>query len=318
MRSLPFVAGALVALGSIVFAPPAHAQCSGPHPRISPPDGALLPHDPHVYLFVDAETWASRDDWLRIEQHGKGVPFHATVLDARAGELTIRLDLRTDVADDLAITYGPYDGWTNPQVDYVIAHGPADDQARMVAAEHVVDHWSCSFTDAIALDLIGNAVAYRLEWARSAAELAKRPTGRAWLWPHPADPMLNGVDGYQAPDQILIGHESCRGMTIPDRALVEPRATRLVALFADGREATIDTGVLQIGGDAVRLPEGLEVPSVAPAPVVAPPAPVEVELTLPWSALIAAAASGACGALGIALALRARRRRGPIGTLGSS
>ncbi|MCE9572041.1 MAG: hypothetical protein K8W52_02675 [Deltaproteobacteria bacterium] len=306
---------AVAALLSTALAASARAECGSLHPRISPPTGVHLPVNPHVYLFIDAETWATRDQWLRIEQDRKGVPFDATVLDRRDDRLTIRLDIHTDVARDLTIQYGPYDGWSDPAVDYVIEHHAADDQVRLVASSHIDHHWSCSFTDAIALDLIGNAVAYRLEWARSAAELAAHPMGRAWLWPDPADPDLGDLDGYVAPDQILIGHESCRGMTIPDGALVEPRATRLVALFADGHEATIDTGVLQIGNGTVRLPEGTEAPTVAPPPP--PQAPVELELTLPWSALVAAAASGACAALGIVLALRSRRRRGPIGSLGA-
>lgn len=317
MRHLFAALTALAALGATVTS--AAAECGEPRPRISPPDAARVPIDPHVYLFIEADTWATRDDWMRIEQDGRGLPFHTTELGRNGTELVLRLDISTDVASPLTIWYGPSDGWDNAVVTYIVEHEPAPDQARLVAAARVVDRWSCSFTDALGLEIIGNAVAYRLEWARSAEALAARPMGKAWLWPHPADAELRAAAGpYATTDQLLIGHESCRGRTIPAGALDEPRATRLVALFADGHEAVIDTGMLQIGHGTARLPElGGQ---AAVSPVVAPatsPAPVEIELTLPWSALVATAASGACAALGVVLALRSRRRRaGSIGTLG--
>jgi hypothetical protein len=304
---------AAAALAALATARTAAADCGGGHTHISPPDGAHVPVDPHIYLFVPHGVWAQRDEWLRIEQGGKGVPFRATVLADVPAWQVVRLDITTDVARPLTISYAPADYWDRGEATYTVDHAPAADRATLIAAEHVVDRWTCSYTDAIALDVTGTAVAYRLEWARTADELARAPRGRAWLWPE-SDPVLrDAVDGeaLASPDRLMIGHLSCRGFTIPEGALAEPRATRLVALFADGHEATIDTGGLQLADGTVRLPEHGLLTTARPAP----PPPILIAVSEPGPAL-AAAAAGAFGALAIMLALSSRRRRSALGTLG--
>ncbi|MCE9572040.1 MAG: hypothetical protein K8W52_02670 [Deltaproteobacteria bacterium] len=306
MRALLVALAAIAAVGGGAWR--AAAAC-GSLPRGSPAPGARVPPHPRVYLFIDAEQWSTRDSWLSIGQRDWDVPYRATVLGQVGDTLAIRVDIETREPGPLEIRYAGTERHGAHGREYVITYDvdPAvrDDTAALVGQTRIVDLWRAAPTDAIALELTGNAVAYRLEWA----SVGTSPPGRAWLWPDPADPDLgDAAVPAMATAEVRIGRDGCRGWTIPEGTFAAPRPTRLVALFADGREVAIDTGRLHLDPDAtVAAPD---MPAAAARPVI-------IEVAPPWSALIAAAVSGACAALGAVLALRSRRRRGPIGTLGT-
>jgi hypothetical protein len=307
---------AAVAVVGIVGAPALAAAMCGPSPvpRISPPDGAHLPVNPHVYLFLAEDAWPPMDQVLRITQGDRPVPFRAVALGATPAGIAVRIDITTSVIAPLTIVYG-YSDRGEEVAGYPIDPAPAHDTALVIAAEPAE-------RGALALDLASTAVAYRLEWARTARELATSPTGHAWLWPQPADPDLRAAaGGYAAPDRVLIGPDHCRGSSVPGGAFDEPHATRLVAVFADGREASIDTGVMQLGRFATIVP-AIPWHTVAPAPTVPPagatPAPpILIAIAPAWRSLIAAGIVGACACLAIVLALAWRQRRQKHGALGT-
>jgi hypothetical protein len=123
--------------------------------------------------------------------------------------------------------------------------------------------WACSHTDTIDVELIGNAIAYRLDWSDGWSDIL------------PADP--GGLSQKDALDtrprqRIRIGFASCLGDTVDPKGLATLRELRLTALFVDGSELRFAPAHARLDGHRVRLPRELQPEAVtATVTPLAPP-----------------------------------------------
>ncbi len=291
----------------------AAAECGARHSMITPPPEQVLPIDPIVFVFepgwgAHAQLEARQGgrlvalDEVQVGEsqawHVYRVAFHGT----REGELVVHYASDYASEDD------------GGRATYRLAHAAPPDHAELLAAQTIDYSWPCSYSRGVSLATRGNAIAYRVEW--------REPSGRgdiatAYL---PALDLWTGDEiRFEGGRNVFVGHLSCNGHDVPDGAFAEPTPVELVALFADGREAAIPIGMVQIDGEGHRLraPEDFASPAILappPPPAAAPPPPRADAPPSRWPAIALVTAATAIFAASI-LRPRRRRRRAAIGQL---
>jgi hypothetical protein len=128
------------------------------------------------------------------------------------------------------------------------------------------DAWSCSHTDSINIEVLGNAIAYRLDWSDGASDVLP-----ALVSDRPPRP-LPGHDDWML-QWIEVGYASCLGDTVDPKPLATARDLQLTALFVDGSERRFPPSRARLDGRHARLPNELIEPDMTttPGPLEAPP-----------------------------------------------
>ena len=279
------------------------AQCAMPGTLVSPANGAILPPSPTIYAFL-----GRAEDKLVVTRNGMPVPFMTRGLAHVQAWDVVSVTIDVPSPGPIEVTYAD----ERPPMRYTIAAAAPVDHATLVASETVDDEWSCSFTRGVQLDVVGDAVAYRLDVAADVTALRHGRYRSAFLYPRPSELRTAG-----APAALVIGHLSCRGLDLPDDLAIDDGGyARLVAIFADGREHAEELGYLRISDRTIEPPDWYEgmlsldpdaLPRARPAPS---------EPSYPWFALGTSALAGAASMLVlIALFARRRRARGVVGRL---
>ena len=276
----------------------AAAQCAVPRTLISPADGAILPPNPTLYAFL-----GRTEDKIVVTRNGKPVPFMTRGIAHVQAWDVVSVSIALATPGPIEVAYED----DRPPMHYTIAAIAPADHATLVASEAIDDEWTCSFTRGVQLDVVGDAVAYRLEIAPDVTALRGGRYQSAYLYPRPSE--LRRAD---APATLLIGHLSCRGWDLPDGLAIDDGGyARLVAIYADGREHAEELGYLRIADRAIDPPDWYDgMLSLDPnATPVARPAPIEP--SFPWLAMLGSAIAGAL----LVLARPRRRARGVVGRL---
>jgi hypothetical protein len=303
-------AGALLA-----DAAPAAADCAAPGITTSPADGAAVPPDPTIHVFMPLYA-PGRAPAPAIQVSADGVPIAARVEEVSRGESLVALRVAVDTDGQKRLTLSS-DAW---HAEYAIDpawRAPGRRPVEIARIDHRVDEWSCSFTRAWFLEIATPADAFRVEWARSPSAWQRGQVSAA-VFPH------NDMDFWHqrspaprrppAPGSIGLGHLSCFGYTIPAAAVDGPLYVKVTALFADGSESGAWSQPRRIDRPETTASAAIET-AVPPAPVLAAPAtagPVDTSTQALLTGLaITGAAILATGILVVALLLsrRSRHRR---------
>src|SRR5918994_2821698 len=93
----------------LVAAAPAGADCAAPRIAASPADGAAVPPDPIIHVFVPRHT-ADRDPPPRIEVTADGVAIAAHAEEVSRSESFVALRVAVDTDGQKRLTL-PTDGW---------------------------------------------------------------------------------------------------------------------------------------------------------------------------------------------------------------
>ena len=301
-------AGALLAAAA-----PAAADCAAPRIAASPADGAAVPPDPTIHVFIPRHT-ADRDPARHIQVTADGVAIGARVEEVSRGESFVALRVAVDTAGQKRLTLSA-DGW---QARYQIDPGwraPGRRPVDIAGVDHRVDEWTCSFTSAWFLEIDTPADAFRVEWASSPsawqhgkASVAVFPRNDMDFW-HASAPAPRRAAG---PGSVGLGHLSCFGYTIPAAALDGPLYVTVTGLFADGSESQAWSQPRRIDrreSPATAVPET----ALPAAPALSVPGPTMLADTTTEALFTGLAITGvamlATGLLVVALLLSRRGRR---------
>lgn len=235
--SLCLAAGGLLAL----LAPAgAHAKCAAPRTVFAPAAGAAIPADPTIHVFLTNAAGAGADLTARVTVLADGAPIAAAIEIASrdSGGDLVALRVRPSAAGHAHVTV-QVDGGDGGEATYSIDRrwrAPRRPAVALGGVTREIDAWTCSHTDAYALELDSQAAAYRIEWATApeswdtgAQAIQILPRSRDAFWDR-AVPARSGAS------VIGLGFLSCLGETIPETALAGPLYVRITGLFADGSE----------------------------------------------------------------------------------
>jgi hypothetical protein len=227
------VAAAAVTLAAAT-ASPARADCASPRVVFAPADGAAIPVGAVLHVFVpggdrvpgvsvvaDGQRIAADVDVV-----GRGAAGDVTALSVRpAAGVYERLTVEVASAYPSSATYRRDRGW----------RARRDQAVKLAGVTRERHRWSCSHTDAVFLDLESEAVAFEVEWARS-ADAWDTGTQAIQVLPRHRDDFWRAAEGKAAgaTTTIGLGHLSCLGETIPEAALGGPLYVRVTGLFVDG------------------------------------------------------------------------------------
>jgi hypothetical protein len=299
------------------------ARCASPHVATSPVDGAAVPPDPTIYLFIPhSDGIADLNDRIRVLADGKRVSARVEQAGTPSGAFSaVRVTVDTDAQRRLTIRYR--EGREESQIArFAIDRSwsaPARRPVELASAEYRKDQWTCSFTDAWFLEIPTQADAFRVEWAtspdawdRGAQTVAFFPRTEMDFWPL----WGKSPSTRPAPGSIGLGYLNCFGATIPVEAVRGPLHVKVTALFADGSESPSWAEPRRLG-DA---PAPATDPVTTQPTTTVPPAPAALVSSAPpvlppgRSTAAFAAASAALIALSLAIAgalvARSRHRRG--------
>jgi len=213
----------------------ASAECAAVPTRISPESGAIVPADPILYVW--RSPW--NDGAITAD-----VPISVEPLN----DQVVRVHVTATRAFTIAIGE---ESWR-----YTVGKTPPD-RAMLIAGEAIASAWTCSYTRVVQLDVIGNAIAYRLELADDVTALRSGDAQVAYLRPRLEAPYLRDRG---AADTIQIGHVDCQGWSAPEDTLARGAYVKLTAIFADGRERGEELGWMQLNDRRIRAPDWYDSP----------------------------------------------------------
>ena len=250
------VARLVVLVLMLVGAREAAAECGdGGTSTTQPPSGSVLPANPTLYVFLFRRIEAP----IRVtDLHGRRVAADIDWVGASHAYDVFAVRPRIS-RGGLRVQYEPEREPAFFDVSPSLAVAPT--LSVQGAPSYTYDRWTCSHTDAVAVPLLSNAIAHRVEWeqdgatkvaylprdmrdlynsdyyegghlqwVRSAAQVRARHKNEAWR----TEPSLQST--------ITLGHISCFGATVPDDAFRVPTVVRVIGLYADGTE--VDGGLV--------------------------------------------------------------------------
>jgi hypothetical protein len=220
------------------------AECNTPTSGMSPA-GGTVPRNPVLYFF---QRDGLPDDLKVVTGDGAPVRYERTRLGG-GPIIAHRIQVWRD--------YGEFDVIYADAVTFHYEVEPelaVDHEVVIPAVRFEDSDWSCSFTRAVMIQVVGEAVAYRLEWdeegGRASAWLPPTmstmfahfpgftPREEYYRWIMDRDATVAPSDG-----MLQIGHASCFGHTVPDD-FTRARHVELVALFTDGSELRLGRGLV--------------------------------------------------------------------------
>lgn len=300
----------------MVAAAPAAARCAGPGIATSPVEGAAVPPDPTIHVFLPGHM---ADRVPRIRVVADGVPIAARIEEVSRGDAFIALRVAVDTDGQRRLTLST-DGWHARYRIDPAWRAPGRRPVEIAKIDHRVDEWTCSFTRAWFLEIATPADAFRVEWARSPSawergeqSAAVFPRNDLDFWHERSPAQRPPAD----PGSIGLGHLNCFGYTIPPAAMDGPLHVKVTALFADGTESEAWSQPRLIGRPEQAAPAATAKPAVETAkpPVLPTPspsiAPDTTTQALATGLVITGTAILATGLLVVALLLsrRSRQRR---------
>jgi hypothetical protein len=244
---LTLLLAAALGMASLGRIPEAAASCASPRVGFLPAPGATVPPRPTIYVFIPRPHLGER----RVTVEGAEASVEP-VTASRAYEVVRVRVLAHEPNQEFAVRWSDSDD-ADPEAGhrarYRVGIAPPN-RARVVGVTRHLDEWTCSFADAIKLELDGTAIAYRLDWRDG--ETTVVPADDRALWPSYGEAPAPGTI-----TSAELGHLDCLGYSVDPEALARPRAFELYALFADGSELRIGSSVAQLGEAGVRLPTEL-------------------------------------------------------------
>jgi hypothetical protein len=286
----------VVAAVTLFAARSASAMCGTPSTTFSPPTGTVLPATGTVYLFVTKMRYETPPP-LRFEVDG--ARFTARRVASTPVYDVVRVDLVAS-GREVVIRWKSQKEYDATEVRYPIGV-PEPGSARVTAVTELHDAWSCSHTDSINIEVLGNTIAYRLDWSDGESDVLPA------LMERRPERLLPGHDDWMI-QWIEIGYASCLGNTVDPEPLATARDLQLTALFADGSERRFPPSRARLEGRHVRLPNELVEPDVTLTPLEPPPLETVVfrarnDGSSRWPLI------GAIAGLAVAAAMAARLRR---------
>ena len=234
---LPGIAALAGLAGTTMWEGAARADCAMARVAAAPHDGATLPPDPVIHLFVPT-FHGGEEARLRVTVDGREVAPTVTRVGQSPAFETLRIEVPTGAAARrLTVSHAARH---EHELSYRIdrrARRPAGTSRPPVtlrSARREIDHWTCSYTDAWQLAL-SPAPAYRVEWAVS-REAFDRGEQTTTVFPGHSNQFWRAdPDGREG--QVGLGHLSCFDHTIPAQALERPLWIKITALHPDGTES---------------------------------------------------------------------------------
>jgi len=233
--------GLLVAavLGVALVPASAWGDCALPAAVVVPPDGATLPPNPVLFVFVPDHFGIRPSDTLpltivdrsrakvsfRVTRFGAVPAFAAYRVDlsARAGT-RITVGLRHRLYPDITIarTYSVTDAWKRPPRG----------TTTVTKVAHASSKWTCSYQSSSNLTPSRLAPAYRVEWALSPEDWRRGARGKLVL-PYASLEFWEEKKASQAA-LLELGHLDCLGFTFEWKG--KPIYVGIAALHPDGSE----------------------------------------------------------------------------------
>jgi hypothetical protein len=272
----------LVGVFGLLRAEVARADCASPRAAVAPHEGAVVPPDPVVYVFVP--SWAAEKAAITARSGGEALAYSSKVVSESEAFTTLRIAVETDGHDEFELTHdGSYGATTTSR--FRVSEDWARPKRRAVrvrAGEYVVDEWTCSHTDAHFLT-VTDAPAYRVEWATSRDAFANGKA-KAIVMPHHVDDFWLWGDqrAKTGAGRIGLGHLNCFGESAASGRGYRSRFVRVKGLYPDG-SASKWSPIVEVGEGGLAPAEEPVAPSVAP-PVeltIEPPPAVETVVARP-------------------------------------
>jgi hypothetical protein len=236
----------LVASVALAVAAPSavRASCMSPQPFLAPGDGATLPADPMIFLFVPEGLYGDARVTMAIDvaRAGSAVAHQVEQVSRNPAFTTYRISLATRAPGDLQVAVDFQLG-SAPLRSYAARYRVAEEvpaakprEPGLARPEYESSSWTCSYQSTWNLKPSVDAPAYRVEWAATAEAYAVGQrsfvvlpghVGRFWREDH--RPL--------GPPQLELGHLNCMDMTLAwpgDRVWVG-----VWALSADGGEVPL-------------------------------------------------------------------------------
>ncbi len=240
----------------------AEAECASPQVVVSPRDGARVPVDPVLYVFMPSWRGAEASH-LRVVADGGGERmFAATVVSKSDAVTALRVRVDSGAARRLTVSYGSVELGR-----YAIDRSwrPSDAPVQVTGGEYVHDVWTCSHTDAHFVTATA-APAYRVDWAETPDAFAAG-TATSVVLPRHADDFWHWGDGpYTDGDgRIGLGYLSCLGETAASGPSIAGRYVCVRGLYEDGSTSGPCDALGYIDRDGYR-----------PVQAAPPPEPVQV------------------------------------------
>jgi hypothetical protein len=225
--------GAFVAAG----AAPARAMCDGHQPILAPANGAELPPNPAIFLFVpvgrfgDAPKDAEGPD-VEIRAGEELVPFTATRVPTGKGMVAYRLDVRRDLPGAFTVELPDAAPWRGGSTNNRYTINPVWQPPRKLAVgirktERSIREWTCSHEDATFLLPSVDAPVYRAEYATRADDYRRGITSTVVV---PRNHRDFSIIRPGSPPRVGLGYMNCFGETLPSG----PMYVGLAAVFPDG------------------------------------------------------------------------------------
>lgn len=238
----------LLCLGVFVGPQSAQAMCASPRIGFSHEDGATLPEDPSVYVFIPGELRhrievLAGDEVLErevVEVSRSDALAAYRVSFETAGHTEVQLQLRGSGDDPLTYTIDP--AWRAP--------APRSSEG-VIKTKSSRYRWQCSYEKARQLLLADDAPAYRVEIADSRAAYDRGERGR-WVVPHDMGRLWRSYAEPEVPSPaadpvIELGHLNCMGWSVPKQLYEGCMVVGVVALHPDGSEQLLTIEPEMIG-----------------------------------------------------------------------
>ncbi len=225
----------VLALASLLHPVPARADCMASRPFIVPVPGTALPPDPVIYAFVpehmaDPGARIESDDpdasvaIQRVSGNDAFNAFRLNVKKKKPGAFEVVVSMKVGKSESVYAASGfTIDPAWKP---------PADKVVKIDKLTKESDSWECSHNLTYNLQPSVQAMAYRLEWARTQEDFASGKRESA-VFPYSLQPFFDKKPE-PAPAVVKLGHANCLSNTFEwPSAFVY---AGLVALHPDGSE----------------------------------------------------------------------------------